>query len=154
MFAMDLKQQIKNYLKDKRVMQLATSSDNQPWVCSIHFYMDAEFNFYWISSTSRRHSKDVVTNKNVSATILIHEDTTDEPYVVGISTEGKAKLVDRDELKVVVEKFAQKFNKPTNFVPDNLNGRTTYKFYCFKPTKLVLFDNKTYPDKPRQEVEL
>ena len=45
----DLRERIKNYLKTARVMQLATSVDDKPWACNVHFYSDDDMNLYWCS---------------------------------------------------------------------------------------------------------
>jgi len=50
-------------------MQLATALDNQPWVCSVWFAADKDLNIYWFSSTTRRHSGEVLKNKKVAAAI-------------------------------------------------------------------------------------
>lgn len=37
---MELKKIIEDYLKEAKLMQLATSVDGQPWVCSVWFAAD------------------------------------------------------------------------------------------------------------------
>ena len=99
---MDLKQLIKDNLKTTRTMSLSTSVNNKPWTCTIHYYSDDDFNFYWISTPQRRHSQEIAQNPNVAVAIKIHEDTPDEKYVIGISAEGTAKLIDDKKLKKLV----------------------------------------------------
>src|SRR6185312_12632726 len=90
---MDPKELIKQYANQKKVMQLATAVDNQPYACNVHFYADDELNFYWISTEARRHSQEIAKNPKVSATVLVHENTSDENYVVGLTIVGEAELL-------------------------------------------------------------
>lgn len=48
---MNIYQLIKDYLTEAKLMQLVTSVDGQPWVCSVWFATDDELNIYWFSST-------------------------------------------------------------------------------------------------------
>ncbi|MBI5357784.1 pyridoxamine 5'-phosphate oxidase family protein, partial [Candidatus Saccharibacteria bacterium] len=86
---------VKKIVKSIRVMQLATSQNKQPYLCTLHFYADSDFNLYWFSRAGRKHSIDIANNSKVSAYILIHEDTKEEPYVIWTTIMGEAKLVDK-----------------------------------------------------------
>lgn len=151
---MDLKKLISNHLEKPRVMQLATSVNNQPWMCNVHFYADENFNFYWISTIARRHSQEIEQNKNVAVAILIHEDTPDEQYVIGISAEGNAELIDEEEAKRIGNNYIEKLDKVPALLDDILAGKNPHQFYRMKPSNIVLFDTKNFPDNPRQEMKL
>lgn len=147
----DLKKLIRKYLQSKRVMHLATSVKNKPWVCNLHYYTDEDLNFYWISTLERRHSKEITNNQHVAVTIKVHEDTPDEQYVIGLSAEGKAELMTEKDAKKIADHYKNKLAKPQTLIDDIFAGRNPHKFYRLKPKKIVLFDNKTFPDNPRQE---
>lgn len=151
---MDGKQLIKQFLKDARVMQLATVKDNKPWVCNVHFYADDNFNLYWISTPVRRHSDEIKDNAHVAAAIKVHEDTPDEKYVIGISVEGTAELLTDDETKNIGKHYIEKFQKAPSLLGDILSGKNPHKFYRLNPTNIVLFDTKNFPDNPRQEYSI
>ncbi|HSX09618.1 MAG TPA: pyridoxamine 5'-phosphate oxidase family protein [Candidatus Saccharimonadales bacterium] len=151
---MDLKQRIKDYLSTSRVMQLATSSDNKPWACNVHFYADDELNIYWNSSQTRRHSQDIEQNPNVAITIKIHEDTPEEYYIIGLSAEGKASILTDEEIKKIGPSYIKKLNKEKTLVEDVLSGKNSSKFYLLKPEKFVIFDTKNNTGNPRQEFTL
>jgi uncharacterized protein YhbP (UPF0306 family) len=150
----DVKQLANSYLQTARVMQLATSVNNQPWVCNVHFLSDDYLNLYWISDPTRRHSQEIAQNPKVAITIKIHEDTPDEPYVIGVSLEGQATLLNDEETKRVAKQYINKLNKPHTLLQEMIEGKTSRKFYQLKPSGLVLFDTKNFPDNPRQEVIL
>ncbi len=150
----DLKNLIQEHVKTARVMHLATAINNNPWVCNIHFYTDDDLNFYWISTPERRHSQEIKQNQHVSAAIKVHEDTPDEPYVIGISVEGKAELLTQKAAKKIAIGYKNKLNKTQTSLDDIFAGRNPHKFYRMKPEKFVLFDNKNFPDNPRQEYKV
>lgn len=58
-------------------MQLATSLDNQPWVCNVWFAADTKLNIYWFSSITRRHSDEVTKNQKVAGAIVLPQSPED-----------------------------------------------------------------------------
>lgn len=89
-------------------------------------------------------------NPNVAAAILVHENTAEEPYVLGISVFGKAKLIGFDAK--IKKAYSQKLNRDDNFWQKMTAGDNPHWFYKLIPKKMVLFDNKNFPDEPRQEI--
>lgn len=89
---MNLKKLIRDYLKEAKLMQLATSVNNKPWVCSVWFGFDVDLNIYWFSSTKRRHSKEVMKNPKVGGAIVYPHTPKDPPR--GLQFEGTAKMAD------------------------------------------------------------
>jgi uncharacterized protein YhbP (UPF0306 family) len=144
---------VRQYLDQVKIMQLATSSNNQPWVVTVHYYSDDACNLYWISTLARRHSEDIKQNNKVAATILVHENTPAEDYVIGITIEGTAELIDRGIPDTVVRGYDNKHGKDTD-MSAIAQGQNLHKFYRLKPSQIVLFDNKNFPDNPRQEIVL
>lgn len=133
------------------IMQLATSSNDRPWACNIHYYSDEDLNFYWISTTDRRHSQDIADNPQVAATILAHENTPEENYAIGITVEGTAELIGENIDEQIGEAYVRKHGKAQNLIRDIASGNNPAKFYRLKPARIVLFDNKNFPDDPRKE---
>lgn len=151
---MDLKELIKGYLKTARVMQLATSVNNHPWACTVHFYSDASLNFYWSSMVDRRHSLEIEQNPKVAIAVKIVEDTPDKKYVIGLSAEGVAKLATKEEIEKIGPLYIEKLDKKQKLLDDMLSGTGPFKFYKMIPSKIVLFDVKNFPHDPRQELDL
>lgn len=142
---------VQQYLPKFNTMQLATSVNNQPWVCTVHYYTDEDLNFYWISDKNRRHSKEIQDNPQVTSYILVHEDTPDEKYVIGMSIIGRAEVINNPDSQIVdgyLKKFA---GNKAKFVENALSAEKPDKFCRLKPTKIVLFDTKNLPGNPRQE---
>jgi uncharacterized protein YhbP (UPF0306 family) len=142
---------VKQYLPQINIMQLATVADGNPYLCTVHYYSDDDFNLYWASMLSRRHSKEIEQNPQVAAYVLVHENTPEEDYVVGITFIGKAKLVGAKVNPAITEAYAKKLGDSPDFVRKVAEDTTPFKFYEFRTEKVVLFDNKNFPDDPRQE---
>lgn len=151
---MDPKKLIKEYLEQHRVMQLATSDDNRPWVCNVHYFSDESFNIYWISTPERRHSQEIEKNPNVAITIKVHEDTDDDPFVIGLSAEGTASQLTIDETKSIGTQYLEKVSKAPSLLEDIVNGTNPHRFYKMTVSKFVLFDTNNFPSEPRQEVTI
>jgi uncharacterized protein YhbP (UPF0306 family) len=147
---MQTEELIRKYLNQVNIMQLATAANNQPWACTVHYYSDDDFNFYWISTLERKHSQDIKQNPKVAAAILVHENTPEEQYVIGISVEGTAELIERGIPAEIVQGYVRKHGKDSD-MSDIAAGQNPHKFYRLKPSRIVLFDNKNFPEDPRKE---
>jgi len=132
-------------------MQLATVSNGRPYLCTVHYYSDENLNLYWASMLSRHHSKDIERNPKVAAYVLVHENTPEEDYVIGITFIGEAKLVGAKVNPAVAEAYTKKLQENPDFVQKVADDTTPFKFYEFKTERIVLFDNKNFPEDPRQE---
>lgn len=148
---MNTEELIRNYVPSKQVMQLATSVNNQPWVCTVHYFSDDGLNLYWISTEERRHSQEIAQNPNVTGYILVHQNTPEENYVIGLSFEGKAEYIGENIDEKIGQAYVDKLQKPANLLADIKSGANPHKFYKLTPTKFVLFDSKNFPQEPRQE---
>jgi uncharacterized protein YhbP (UPF0306 family) len=146
---MNAKDLIKQYINQPIIMQLATCVNNQPWVCTVHFYADDKLNLYWVSRNDRRHSKEIKVNPKVSATILIHENTATEDWVIAVTLEGIAEVVDESIIQNVGQDYVNKTAKDPELLAKIVDGPD--KFYRLIPSSIVLFDNKNFPKDPRQE---
>lgn len=132
-------------------MQLATSANDQPWACTVHYYSDEDLNFYWISTLEREHSKNIAQNPHVSVAILVHEDTPDEQYIIGISLEGTVELIGEHPPEQLGQSYIKKLGRPPTLLTDIATGKNPHKFYRLKPSRFVLFDTKNLSGNPRRE---
>ncbi|OGH21287.1 MAG: hypothetical protein A2958_00605 [Candidatus Levybacteria bacterium RIFCSPLOWO2_01_FULL_38_13] len=149
---MKLKKLIKDYLEEAKLMQLSTCVDNQPWVCHVWFAADENLNIYWFSSTTRRHSREVMKNPKVSAAIVLPHTPEDIPR--GLQLEGDAQLLtdEKDIQKARSVYEGRIFSKKV--VNDLIKSKDSpHKFYKIKPRAFVLFDLVNFPENPRQELE-
>lgn len=150
---MDLRELIKDYLKEAKLMQLATSVNNQPWICSVWFAADEDLNIYWFSSTTRRHSAEILKNPKVAAAIVLPHTPQDKPR--GLQLQGVAELLKqkKDILKAQSIYEGRIFTRQT--ITELMNNKENpHKFYRIKPTKFILFDAVNFPENSRQEYKL
>ncbi|MEX2007458.1 MAG: pyridoxamine 5'-phosphate oxidase family protein [Candidatus Levyibacteriota bacterium] len=149
---MDVGKLVRDYLKEARMMQVATSKDNQPWVCTLYYASDDNQNIYWISKPDTRHSKELMANKKVAVAIPVKFNTL---TVVGLQVEGEAEEVSNlDEIKKYVKLYSDKFKRGEGWYQDFLLGKNEHKLYRINPKMFVLFDAVNFPDNPRQEIRV
>ena len=130
-------------------MQLATSANNHPWICNVHFYADDALHIYWASTPERRHSKYIAQNPHIAIAIKIHEDTPDERYVIGLCAEGDAQMLSAEETETIMQAYVNKIGTPPALLNDIKQGKI--RFYRLKPANFVLFDTKNFSENPRQK---
>lgn len=83
---------IREYLPQVVHMSLASSRDNKPWVCEVHFAYDDELNLYFVSSKDRRHSQEIEVNPQVAGNIVTQHHKHQK--VRGVYFEGHAKAME------------------------------------------------------------
>lgn len=88
---MSLEKLIEEYLREAKLMQVATVKNNRPWVASVWYVHDKDWNLYFISRKSRRHSLELKDNQYVAGTIVKPHTKGSGEKVRGIQFEGKAK---------------------------------------------------------------
>lgn len=134
-------------------MQLGTSEDNKPWVCSVWFAADEDLNIYWLSSISRKHSEQVSKNKTVAGSIVLPQTPEDPPR--GLQFQGDAeRLENQEDIDKAISVYAGRIfskEKVEEFMRDD---EKPHSFYKIKPNQFVLFDVVNFPENSRQEFNL
>ena len=102
----DVEQIIRDGIKDLYHLSLATSRDNKPWVCEVHFGYDQELNLYFISLPTRRHSEDIAYNPRVAGNI-IPQYSLEAPDILGIYFEGTCKKLENETDKQIAFRALQ-----------------------------------------------
>jgi uncharacterized protein YhbP (UPF0306 family) len=87
-----LEQTIREYIDQVVHMSLATTYNNKPWVCEVHFAYDNDLNLYFRSETTRRHSLEIELNPNVAGNIITQHFKNQR--VRGVYFEGHAELLE------------------------------------------------------------
>jgi len=150
---MNAKELVNKYLKESYMMQLATVSGSQPWICTVYYVLGEDNKIYWLSLPSRRHSKEINNHSKVAVAIPIRFINGKE--VVGIQIEGKAiQLNPKPEQADIIKRYANKFGRSKEWVETYLNNKTDHKLYEFTPKNIVLFDEVNFKEDPRQEYKV
>ena len=149
----DIRKIIEDYLANTKMMQLATSIDAQPWICNVWFASDEDLNIYWFSSTTRRHSNEVLKNNKVAAAIVAPQTPQDTPR--GLQLQGHAEVLTNDEdVKIARSVYEGRIFDAATIDSLIKNKEKPHKFYRIKPTQFVLFDGENFCDNWRQEYNL
>ncbi len=144
---------IAEYLKEAKMMHLATVRDGKPWTCNVWFAADKDFNIYWFSSRNRRHSEDVENDPHVAASIWIPSKPADESR--GIQLEGAAERVTNPvEIAKSISIYAGRIFTLQAVKQYMASREYAHHFYRITPSSIVLFDTENYPENSRQELEL
>ena len=149
----NIKDLIRQYLREAKLMQLATSIDDQPWVCSVWFASDEDLNIYWFSSITRRHSNEVTKNHKVAGAIALPHTPQDKPR--GLQFQGIAKeLSNEKDIEKAIALFTDRIF-PRELILKLIDSRDfPHRFYRISPTQFVLFDAVNFPDNSRREYNL
>lgn len=88
----EIRQHIKTILHSELLISLATSNRDTPWACVLEFVCDEEFNIYWKSLDTTRHSHNVAANPHAAATIIL--PLTAEQRGIGLQIGGAVSRVE------------------------------------------------------------
>lgn len=148
-----LEQLIREYLKEAKMMQLATAVDNQPWVCSVWFASDDDLNIYWFSSTTRRHSDEIKKNSKVAAAFCLPQTPADTPR--GLQVQGVAEELSSQEDVAKARSVYEGRIFAAKTIDDLIaHPQKPHRFYKIQPNLFVLFDAVNFPDESRQEFSI
>jgi len=146
---MDIKSLIKNYLGERKMMQIATMSDRQPWVCTVYFAEDNSLNLYWLSLPTRRHSIEIERNNKIAVAIPVKFDTNP---VIGIQAQGTASIVKEPGVVAeVMRRYIEKTGSGKDFYELFKAGKNKHQLYKFMPEKYQLFDEVNFSEDPKKE---
>jgi uncharacterized protein YhbP (UPF0306 family) len=147
---MDPNQIAREYIKSAHVMQLATVAGNKPWLCTVHYVVDKDWNFYWLSIRNRRHSLELATNPKVAVTIV-----RDPAIKHAIQMEGEATEVPSDQLESIHTLYSEKHGQKESRLIEAKSGKIDQRtYYCFKPSHLQMFDEVDFPTDPVMDIVL
>ena len=85
-----LSERVQQYLRQHHVMTLASHGDEGVWAAAV-FYANDGFAFYFLSSPSSRHCRNLTRDSRVSA--AVHEDYSDWRKIKGVQLEGIASVL-------------------------------------------------------------
>lgn len=105
----DIKKLIKEVLRKGYLMSLATHDNGGVWVSDVIFVETNSFELYWLSEVNSRHSKAVINNSQVAATITLSNNVGEKN--IGLQIEGKAEKIEGDILEIAI-KHRLKRGKP------------------------------------------
>jgi uncharacterized protein YhbP (UPF0306 family) len=147
---LDLEKTIREYLPNVIHMSLATSLNNKPWVCEVHFAYDNELNLYFRSTSNRRHSQEIAQNKMVAGNIVEQHSLSQKPR--GVYFEGEAELLENVDLNHIAFKMCKERFGSDESILEDAKKDDGHKFYKIKVNTFYVFDSRE--SKPSQKYEL
>lgn len=133
--------QVQQYLREHRVMTLASHGSEGVWAAAV-FYANDGFSIYFLSSPSSRHCRNLTGNPRVSATV--HEDYADWREIKGVQMEGIAAVLAGEEEERARQLYGAKYpvvgqlqQAPAAIVA----ALAKIRWYKFIPQRLYFTDN-------------
>ncbi len=147
---MDVTKIITQYLREAKVMQLATVNGGQPWICTVNYAIDDAGNLYWLSLRTRRHSLEL--RGSAAAAVAIVKDPAVKQ---GLQLEGTATEVDLNDLERVHALYSERYSdKPERLEEARSTKHSAQTYYVFKPSRIQLHDEVNFPKNPQREITL
>lgn len=142
-----MKKLIERYFTDKKDMQLATVSNGKPWICTVYFVFDDEFNLYWTSGRSRQHSLEILKDPKTAVTIV-----RDNERKQALQISGNAYEVVDGDLERVHNLYQARYGaKDYDLEEMKKHDPESHSYWVFKPTTISLWDEVNFSDKPKQK---
>ena len=145
--------QVLSYLRDHRVVTLATGADGDLWAAAV-FYVSDGFRLYFLSSPASRHSLNLAKNPRVAATI--QEDYSDWLEIKGIQLEGVAGEISGEEEQLARKLYGEKFplvGKLAQAPAAIVKAMAKVRWYQVVPERLCFIDNAASFGR-REEIDL
>ncbi len=153
--AADLRRFVLDYLREAKLMSIATAKGGQPWAASAWYVHDSEFNLCFISRKARRHSLELKENPHVAGTITKPHVIGSGEKVRGLQFEGVAHEATGKTLKKALRLYMTKYPTAQKIPLENLQDKNFMAaFYVIHPKTIILFDEINFPDEPRQELRI
>lgn len=153
--ALDAAGVAREYLGGCKLLQVATFDlEAAPGFAHVWFAVDERFNFFFASNISRNHSQHIRRTGTVAfGTVGIALDGLGQK-VRGITGHGGATELADQELREGFETYSSRWSKARELFPveSMLDGTSPMRVYRIEPQELVLWDEVTFPDMPRQIV--
>ncbi len=137
----------RRFVNEISTLTLATAGDNLPWVATVFFAADKNFDLYFVSDYRTRHGREMAANNRVAATINPEVDNWND--VRGLQLEGRVEVVKgagrAKALALYLKKFPQinaLYASPKDEHEETIAARLkAANFYRVKPDFIRVIDN-------------
>jgi uncharacterized protein YhbP (UPF0306 family) len=117
---MNVEEIIREYVNKTVHMSLATSRDNKPWVCEVHFAYDQDLNLYFVSKLETRHCQEIASNPVVAGNIVKQHELTELPH--GIYFEGQAEAI-TEPTEEDIDRYCQRLGRNSEELAAQLKAK-------------------------------
>lgn len=150
----DERELLEDYVRDGKLMQLATQDDDGPYLCNVwylpQFHPDR---LYFISNVARNHSEHIRSRPDVAGTIMHEELEQLGQKVCGVTFRGTARELPTEGIDELIERFLGRWPNAKDAIdPDKLaSGETPMRIYEIAIKNWVLFDEVNF-EQPRRDI--
>lgn len=147
-----LRKAIKEVLVENDTLTLATSDRKHPWAATLIYAFDEEFNLYFMSEKTSRHSREL--DKNPVVAVAIHDKSG---KMKGLQIQGKAGLVEKSKIPWALGLFWERFPWAKDWVssPKQLLSKAfSTRIYRVQPEKIYFLDKERFGSDVRQVLDL
>jgi len=135
------------YIREHNTMTVSTFGEEGPWATAL-FYVNDQFNLYFLSDPKTQHCRNIAANPVVAATI--NEDYHDWRKIKGIQLRGKAERVSSAREKafafaIYTKKYPfvkEFFSSPAALAKSMFTKISSTTFYKLTPEKVLYLDNE------------
>lgn len=142
-----MKDLIKEYLESKKDMQLATIANGQPWICTVYFAFDEDFNLYWTSGRSRQHSLEILSDSKTAVAVVRDTDRKQALQIIGNAYEVADEKLEHVHY-IYQARFGAKDYDLEEMKKHDPEGRS---YWVFKPSEISIWDEVNFPEVPKQK---
>lgn len=140
------KDKLLEFLKSQKLLVIATQDENSPWICSVYYSINNNFEIFYVSSPKTNHSKHIEKNAEVAFSISWYNenDLTDRKAVQG---KGKCEfLTDENKIKELLENHHKYYSLWKEVITFDAikNGAIESKPYIIRPSYMKFWNDKLY----------
>lgn len=154
-----MEEQLRKYILEyldtgkTKMIQVATTVNDQPWICTMYYAYDDDLNIYWASKESRRHSQEMAANNQVAAAIAYDQQPPSETHQ-GLQISGTVQMLEGNEFMAGLDLYALQLGSDPEWIGKIKSGEDAHRIYKLTPKTIVLFDDINFPENSRQEINL
>ena len=150
----DERELLEEYVRDGKLMQLATQDENGPYLCNVWYLPQfSPDRLYFISNVKRNHSEHIRSRPAVAGTIMHEELDQLGQKVRGVTFRGMARELPIEGLDELIARFVGQWPNAKDAIdPAKLaSGDTPMRIYEIAINEWVLFDEVNF-EQPRRNV--
>jgi uncharacterized protein YhbP (UPF0306 family) len=146
----DIRKRVIEVLNQTHLMSLGTLDKNGVWVADLVFIFDDNLNIYWLSEPECRHSKAILENNKIAATIT--QSTKSKEPNFCIQLEGVAERLKGARFDLIIKHWTKR-SHPIPNISDALKVLEGDCWYKLTPTNIQIIDEKNFGF-DRQELKI
>lgn len=146
---------LETYVRETKVMQLATNTPSGPWISQMWFSVSFSPDLlFFTSNPIRNHSQHIAADSRVAVALLSGPPEKLGDPVRGVALRGRAEIVPDDSLESALKNFADRWPGAARWVTlDGIREKSMpNRLYRVIPEEWVLHDEVNFPTSPRQVI--